>query len=840
MAAEEPALTRPVDPDDIGKVATFDGADIVWTAPSGGGGDGGTPGLIGDVQQIDIGDAAAAGSTGRYADAAHQHALPAPVAPAALGATATAGSASTVARSDHVHPYPSAANVGADPAGTAAAAVAALSSVYQPLDSDLTALAALTTTSFGRGLLELANAAALRTTAGLVIGTDVQAYSAVLAATTASFTTADETKLDGIEAGATADMSAAEILAALLTVDGAGSGLDADLLDGNSAAAFATAAHNHDATYQPLDSDLTAIAALTTTVFGRALLALADAAALRTAADVGAQAVGGDLTGTVGNAQIAAGAVGATELATDAVTNAKVADDAIGIAELSATGTPSSSTFLRGDNSWATPSGGASALDDLTDVTITGASTGQVLKYNGSAWVNDTDATAGGTTALDDLSDVAITAAASGDILRHNGTAWVDTPGTDHYEAAGAVSTHSSDTTSVHGIADTSALATSTDVSTAVSNHAAATDPHGDRAYADGLASNYEAAGTVATHSADTTSVHGIADTSALLTTSSGIDALSDVTITAAASGDILRHNGTAWVDAVGTTHFEAAGAVAAHEADTTSIHGIADTSALLDTADIGVNVQAYSSVLAATTASFTTADETKLDGIEAGATADMSAAEILAALLTVDGAGSGLDADLLDGNSSAAFATAGHDHTGTYQPLDSELTALAGLTSAADKLPYFTGSGTAALADLSSFARTLIDDTDAVSARATLNAVARINGGVETVSTNSAATGSVTVDLANGNLHALTLTGNVTSLTLSGSTASHLCSLTLLITQDATGGRSITWPASVKWLPAGSAPTFTTTASTVSVVELFTIDNGTTWYAGLAGTGIS
>jgi len=43
---------------------------------------------------------------------------------------------------------------------------------------------------------------------------------------------------------------------------------------------------------------------------------------------------------------------------------------------------------------------------------------------------------------------------------------------------------------------------------------------------------------------------------------------------------------------------------------------------------------------------------------IENGATADQSAAEILAALLTVDGAGSGLDADLLDGQSSGAFAT--------------------------------------------------------------------------------------------------------------------------------------------------------------------------------------
>ena len=55
----------------------------------------------------------------------------------------------------------------------------------------------------------------------------------------------------------------------------------------------------------------------------------------------------------------------------------------------------------------------------------------------------------------------------------------------------------------------------------------------------------------------------------------------------------------------------------------------------------------------------FTTTLKNKLDAIEASATADQTASEILTAIKTVDGAGSGLDADLLDGNSSAHYATA-------------------------------------------------------------------------------------------------------------------------------------------------------------------------------------
>ena len=49
--------------------------------------------------------------------------------------------------------------------------------------------------------------------------------------------------------------------------------------------------------------------------------------------------------------------------------------------------------------------------------------------------------------------------------------------------------------------------------------------------------------------------------------------------------------------------------------------------------------------------------DGTKLDGIESGATADQTASEILTAIKTVDGAASGLDADLLDGQHGSYYA---------------------------------------------------------------------------------------------------------------------------------------------------------------------------------------
>lgn len=102
-----------------------------------------------------------------------------------------------------------------------------------------------------------------------------------------------------------------------------------------------------------------------------------------------------------------------------------------------------------------------------------------------------------------------------------------------------------------------------------------------------------------------------------------------------------------------------------------------------------------------------------------------------------------------------------------------------------------------------------------------------------ETKATNATASGSVSVDFANGNVHELTLTGNITTLTLSNPPASgESGNLTLILKQDATGSRTVTWPAAVKWVNGGTAPTLSTAASSVDMVSMFTVDGGTTYYA--------
>ena len=123
------------------------------------------------------------------------------------------------------------------------------------------------------------------------------------------------------------------------------------------------------------------------------------------------------------------------------------------------------------------------------------------------------------------------------------------------------IAEHNADTTGVHGIADTSLLLTSADLD------------------------DYATDAELAAHEADTTAVHGIANT-ALLETQAGAQSKADAAqaaAQAAASADATAKANDAREQAEET----AATALAGHEADTTNVHGIADTSQLLTDADL-------------------------------------------------------------------------------------------------------------------------------------------------------------------------------------------------------------------------------------------------------------
>jgi hypothetical protein len=93
-------------------------------------------------------------------------------------------------------------------------------------------------------------------------------------------------------------------------------------------------------------------------------------------------------------------------------------------------------------------------INSLSDVVINSATNGQVLKFDGTNWINGTDNTGAGSTNLDGLTDVVITSATTGQILKYNGANWINAAETGGGGSMTSFSITGDDSTTTRSITD--------------------------------------------------------------------------------------------------------------------------------------------------------------------------------------------------------------------------------------------------------------------------------------------------------------------------------------------------------------------------------------------------
>ena len=115
-------------------------------------------------------------------------------------------------------------------------------------------------------------------------------------------------------------------------------------------------------------------------------------------------------------------------------------------------------------------------------------------------------------------------------------------------------------------------------------------------------------------------------------------------------------------------------------------------------------------------------------------------------------------------------------------------------------------------------------------------NKVAYGKGISEEAVTVTQGSGTVTLDLAQGNFFEFTLTENVTGWTFSNLSSSGTASSWIIkITQHASSAKTVAYPAAIKWA-GGTDHVMSTATGSIDIVSMFTIDSGTAIYANIVG----
>ncbi len=124
-----------------------------------------------------------------------------------------------------------------------------------------------------------------------------------------------------------------------------------------------------------------------------------------------------------------------------------------------------------------------------------------------------------------------------------------------------------------------------------------------------------------------------------------------------------------------------------------------------------------------------------------------------------------------------------------------------------------------------------LINMTDAVLQRPEIKDYA------ETVNAIGNTGTTCTIDLESGNAITATLNGNCTFSFSNPPAIGRMGSLTLYLLNDGSGGRTTTWPSSVKW-SGGSQPIRDAAANARNIYTFITFDGGANWFGSLGIRG--